>query len=171
MLSLLRLEIISVENGCGIPVARKPAVVGTADAKPVLEVEIGKCTSPGEFIVHQHPGTHPASHPDLDKDWVACHDINPQWAIRNSTGIYLKKLAEDEVFPAKVNERLLAAATQYRAAYESWQAFYSLLGHNTSERARTMKARRLAGAAIVRAWLAHEKAALDEVEKALSLLA
>lgn len=75
-------------------------------------------------------------HSDLNDDWVACHDINPQWSIRNSTGVYLNRIARADMFPADVNKHLLAAAKQYRAAYESWQAFYALLGHKTTEEAR-----------------------------------
>jgi hypothetical protein len=107
---------------------------------------------------------------ELSEDWVACHDINPQWTIRNSTGVYLKSVAEANLFPAQVNGHLLAAAAQYRAAFECWQAFYSLLGHHAAEHVRGMRSRRLAGAAVVRAWLEHEKTALLEAEKALALL-
>ena len=107
----------------------------------------------------------------LDEDWVACHGLNPQWTIRNSTAIYLKDIAEEEVFSEAVNMHLIAAAEQYRSAFECWQAFEALLGHNTSETARKTKARRSAGAAIVYAWLEHEKAALAEVEQALAALA
>ena len=108
---------------------------------------------------------------DPGEDWVACHDINPQWTIRNATGAYLRQVGEGKVFSEAVSAHLLAAATQYRAAYECWQAFYKLLGHRASETARKTRARRLAGAAVAHAWLAHEKAALSEVEQALILVA
>jgi hypothetical protein len=107
---------------------------------------------------------------DPDEDWVACHPLNPQWTIRNSTGVYLKRVAEGEVFSEAVSAHLLAAATQYRAAFECWQAFYKLLGHRASETARKTRARRLAGAAVARAWLEHEETALGEIEEALALL-
>jgi RNA polymerase sigma factor (sigma-70 family) len=107
---------------------------------------------------------------DIGEDWVACHDINPQWTIRNSTGVYLKRVAEAKVFSNEVNAHLLAAATHYCAAFECWQAFYKLLGHRASEVARKTKARRLAGAAVARAWLGHEKTALGEIEEALGLM-
>jgi hypothetical protein len=104
------------------------------------------------------------------EDWLACHPINPQWAIRNSTGVYLKGVAKANLFPEQVNAHLLAAAGQYRAAYECWQAFYALLGHGASETARKLEDRRQAGAAVVRAWLSHERAALDEVGRALQVV-
>ena len=107
---------------------------------------------------------------NLDEDWIACHGLNPQWTIRNCTGTYLKRIAEDRVFSEAANAHLIAAADQYRAAFECWQAFYALLGHNASETARKMKARRLAGAAVVRAWLEHETAALAEVGRGLAAL-
>jgi hypothetical protein len=39
----LTSKVIPIEDRCGILVARKPVVVGAADAKPILKVEIGKC--------------------------------------------------------------------------------------------------------------------------------
>jgi hypothetical protein len=102
-----------------------------------------------------------------DGDWVACHPINPQWTIRNSTSVYLSRLVEGAVFPDDVSEHLSAAATQYRAAYDCWQATYAIFGHGTTEAARKIRQRRLAAGALVRAWLAHEKAALSEIEQAL----
>jgi hypothetical protein len=106
----------------------------------------------------------------LDDDWIACHGLNPQWTIRNCTGTYLERTVAEEVFSEVVNTHLIDAAEQYRAAFECWQAFYNLLGHNASETARKMEARRLAGAAVVRAWFEHETAALAEVEQALAAL-
>jgi hypothetical protein len=105
-----------------------------------------------------------------DDDWLACHNINPQWTIRNATGVYLNRLAEADIFSGEVNAHLRDAATQYRAAYECWQAFYTLLGHRAAEVARRMEARRLAGAAVARAWLAHERAGLGAIEQALALM-
>ena len=102
---------------------------------------------------------------------AVCHDINGQWGVRNSSGVHLGRVADEGMLPTEVNTRLRAASQAYRAAYESWQAFYNLLGHRAAGQVRTMKARRLAGAAVVRAWLEHEKAALAEIEAALSLLA
>jgi hypothetical protein len=107
---------------------------------------------------------------NLSQDWVACHDINSQWTIRNATGVYLKRVADANLFPAQVNAHLLAAAMQYRAAYESWQAFYNLLGHKAAGHVRMMKSRRVAGAAVVRAWLEHENTALSEIAQALAML-
>jgi len=107
---------------------------------------------------------------DVSETWVACHDINPQWTIRNSTSVYLKRVVEAAVFPEDVNRHLVAAAVHYRAAYECWQVFYDLLGHDIAENLRKMADRRLAGADAVRAWLEHEKSALDEIEQALSLV-
>lgn len=101
------------------------------------------------------------------EDVVACHDINPQWTTRNSTAVYLKRVAEAGLFFEAVNVHLLIASEQYRAAYECWQAYYKLLGHRATESTRNVKARRLAGAAVVRAWLAHEKVAIAELERVL----
>jgi hypothetical protein len=103
-------------------------------------------------------------------DWIACHPINPQWTTRNSTSVYLTRLAEDGVFGAQVSGHLSSAATQYRAAYECWEAAYAIFGHGSTEEARRLTARRAALVAIVRAWRAHETAALGAVGDALAAL-
>jgi hypothetical protein len=108
---------------------------------------------------------------DPAEDWVACHPINGQWTVRNSTGVYLRRVSEEGLFPAPVNAHLLAAAAEYRAAYESWQQLYNdYLGHGVPEEKRKTKEHRLAGAAAVRQGLEHEKAGLDELERALAAL-
>jgi len=108
---------------------------------------------------------------DLKEDWLACHNINGQWALRNSTGVYLVRVAEAGLFPGPVNAHLLAAAGAYRAAYESWQELYvRYLGHRVPETARKTAEHRKAGAAAVRQGLIHERAALAEVERALAAL-
>ena len=104
------------------------------------------------------------------EDLTACHDVNGQWAVRNSTSVYLRRVAEAGVFPAEINGRLIAAAKAYRAAYESWQELYALIGHGATEAERKDAARRVAAAAAVREALAHEKAALAEIETVLGLL-
>jgi hypothetical protein len=108
---------------------------------------------------------------DPNENWVACHPINGQWTVRNSTGVYLQRVVETGLFAAPVNERLLAAAREYRAAYESWQQLYvQYLGHGVPESKRKTRKHRQAGAAAVRQGLKHEKAALAEVERALAAL-
>jgi hypothetical protein len=108
---------------------------------------------------------------DPKKDWVACHPINGQWTVRNSTGVYLQRVAEESLFSAPVNAHLLAAADAYHAAYKSWQQLYTqYLGHGVPEEKRKTREHRLAGAAAVRQGLEHEKAALAEVERALAAL-
>jgi hypothetical protein len=108
---------------------------------------------------------------DVNEDWLTCHNINGQWSLRNSTGVYLRRVAEAGLFRAQANAHLLAAARSYRAAYESWQALYDrYLGHGVPEAERKTAAHRQAGAAAVRQGLEHEKAALAEVKRALAAL-
>jgi hypothetical protein len=108
---------------------------------------------------------------DPAEDWVACHPINGQWTVRNSTSVYLERVAEAGLFAAPVNAHLLIAAREYRTAYESWQQLYNqYLGHGVPEQERKTKAHRLAGAAAVRQGLEHEKAGLAELERALAAL-
>lgn len=102
-----------------------------------------------------------------DEDWAACHDINPQWTVRNSTAVYLTRLAGASVFGAEVNAHLLTATEQYRAAYANWREFYNQLGHQAPKNAGRREARRLAGAAAVRKALQHERAAIGELKVAL----
>lgn len=104
-----------------------------------------------------------------DDDWVACHPINPQWTIRNATGVYLSDLVDQGVFSGELAQQLSLASAQYRAAFECWEAAYSLFGHATSEEVRRLPARRAALVAIVRAWFAHERDALQAVQRALDV--
>ena len=91
--------------------------------------------------------------------------------MRNSTSVYFKRVAEAGLFAAPVNAHLLAAADEYRAAYESWQQLYNqYLGHGVPEAKRKTTEHRLGGAAAVRQGLEHEKAALTELERALAAL-
>jgi hypothetical protein len=103
------------------------------------------------------------------QDWLACHDINPQWTVRRSTALYLQRVAAAALFPAPAGERIGAAAREYRAAYDDWQELYRQLGHDAPADAGKTKERRLAGAAAVRSALAHEKAALAELTQALKI--
>jgi hypothetical protein len=101
-----------------------------------------------------------------DDDWMACHQINPQWTVRNATSVYLNRLVDHQVFSSRVNVHISEAAAAYRAAYECWQAAYALYGHATSEQARREPRRRAALVAIVRAWYAHEERAVAAVARA-----
>jgi hypothetical protein len=105
-----------------------------------------------------------------DEDWIACHPINPQWAIRNTTAVYLERLAAQDVFSAQVNRHISEAGAAYRAVYECWQAAYALFGHGTTPNARGVASRRDAMVAIIRAWLVHETQALDAVARALAAI-
>ena len=108
---------------------------------------------------------------DPTEDWVACHPINGQWTVRNSTSVYLGRTAHEGLFSAAVSAHLLTAAREYRAAYKSWQQLYNqYLGHGVPEERRKTVEHRLAGAAAVRQGLEHEKAALAEVERALAAI-
>jgi len=102
--------------------------------------------------------------------WLGCHAINPQWAARNSTAAYLKRLAGRETFPKKVNKPLLAAANAYKAAYAAWRQFYQQLGHVAPKNAWNTKQRRLAGAAAIGEALEHEKFAVGEIKDALAVI-
>jgi RNA polymerase sigma factor (sigma-70 family) len=105
-----------------------------------------------------------------EASWLGCHAINPQWAIRNSTAVYLERVVKAGCFDSQVNQRLQEAAKSYRSSYDCWKAYYLMLGHNASDSARHLPERRAAGAALARAWLAHEQVGLGEVKQALDFL-
>jgi hypothetical protein len=104
------------------------------------------------------------------EDWSACHDINPQWTVRNSTAAYLAEVAARHVFPAEAAEHISAAAREYGAAYEDWCELYEQLGHGAPEQAGRDPERRAAGAAAVRLALEHEKTAIAELRRALAAI-
>ena len=102
-------------------------------------------------------------------DWLACHDVNPQWALRNSTAVYLTAVADASVFDEEVSTHLLAAAQEYRGAYESWRELYKQLGHQAPRNAGRTRARRLAGAKAVGRALQHERAGVGQLREALTV--
>jgi hypothetical protein len=102
-------------------------------------------------------------------DWSSCHDINPQWTIRNSSASYLQ--AASALFPPAVKELILSAAAEYRKCFAAWQQFYELLGHHAPEGAGRDPKARANGAALIEEWLEHETAAVNLLDQALSELA
>ena len=104
------------------------------------------------------------------EDWLACHDINPQWTVRNSTAVYLQEVAKSGLFTEEVSQHIEDAAGEYRAAYEEWRKLYELLGHGASETDRRTRKRREAGAAAVRRALEHEKAGIETIKATLALI-
>jgi len=102
------------------------------------------------------------------KDWTMCHDVNPQWTLRNSTAVYLQGLGAGNVFPKEASDRIASSAKEYRAAYAAWLRAYGLLGHGATKEQRQEKSRREEGAGLIRQAVARERAAIAEIEKALA---
>lgn len=100
--------------------------------------------------------------------WLGCHAINPQWMARNSTAVYLARLAGTKALPDEVNQHLLAASREYKAAYTAWQKFYQQLGHAAPDNAWNTKRHRRAGAIAVHEALQHERAAIEELKEVLA---
>ena len=96
-------------------------------------------------------------------DWRACHDINPQWIVRNSTAIYLASTAKSGLFDREVNEILRRSSASYKNAYNHWREFYRLLGHVAPKDNGRKKEIRARGADAVRKALDAEKEALKEL--------
>ena len=98
------------------------------------------------------------------EDFGACHEMNPQWPIRNSSSVYLKQVAEANVFPEKLNKHLLKAADEYKAAYVYWKQFFNHLSYGGGEGWGKIEEHRMAGAEGIRKALEHEKMALAELK-------
>jgi DNA-binding HxlR family transcriptional regulator len=109
---------------------------------------------------------------DLERfpDWVMCHDVNPQWTLRNSTSVYLRRAADAGILPADASAHIRRAAREYRAAFDQWHRAERHLGHSADEEKRRSGDTRRAGAATIRKGLEHERSALDHVRKALAMV-
>jgi hypothetical protein len=104
---------------------------------------------------------------------LGLYSIYPQWTARQCTARYLQRVAQE--FATPVSSHILAAAQQYESAYAAWQEWETHLGRlgprgKAPENAWESEEHRKAGAAAVRQALAHEKAAIAELAKALELL-
>ena len=104
---------------------------------------------------------------DLPK-FDMCHPINPQWATRRCTAVYLGRTAKAGVFPQKVTKHVRAASAAYFAAYHSWVVAHYQIGWGAIGVDKT-KAYRQAAAEAVRQAVAHEKAAIAAVKKSLKV--
>jgi hypothetical protein len=104
-------------------------------------------------------------------EWLGCYAVNPQWTARNSTGVYLARLASSNTFRKDVNEHILAASREYKAAYRMWQDFDGQLGHGVPDDYRIAawndRERRAAGAQAVHEALEREKEAIIHLSNAL----
>jgi hypothetical protein len=116
--------------------------------------------------------------------WRGCHAINPQWTARKCPGVYLRRIAGE--FQGGAREHILAAAQKHDASYAAWKEWAKHLGTDAPdedalalhadardkfrEEAWQSPEHRRAGSAAVRRALEHEKEAVAEIEKALSLM-
>lgn len=103
-------------------------------------------------------------------DWLMCHDVNPQWSLRNSTSVYLHRVADAKIFPARVSLHIRGAAKKYRAAFDQWHGAERQLGHSASEEQRRSVDTRRSCAATIRSAVEHERSALNQIQKALTLV-
>jgi hypothetical protein len=101
------------------------------------------------------------------EDFGSCHDMNPQWPVRNSSSVYLKQVAEANILPEELDKHLLKAADECKAAYVYWKQFFNHLSYGGGEGWGKMEEHRLAGAEGIRKALEHEKKAIAGLKTAL----
>lgn len=99
--------------------------------------------------------------------WTMCHDINGQWTLRNSTAVYLRRLALQGLLGESATAPLEAAAASYRTAYETWASCYTLLGHGATDTQRRDASRRLDVARRVRKARLEERQAVSHLRTIL----
>jgi hypothetical protein len=104
------------------------------------------------------------------KNWKACHDINPQWITRNSTAVYLKNLADENIFNQDTNVHINKSSEFYKEAYLQWRIFNNYLGYVASKKAGRNKGNRTNGANAIRQALEYEKQAINELRTAIKLM-
>ena len=108
---------------------------------------------------------------DFAGGWLGCHAIYPQWTTRRHTAAWLRKVAPR--LPEAARPHVLKAAEAYELAHKAWLTWESLLGdreHNAFRGAWDDPDHRTRGAEAVREAARHERAAVDEVERALAAI-
>ncbi|MBD3182847.1 hypothetical protein GF312_11190 [Candidatus Poribacteria bacterium] len=159
---------------------RVPTKPKNAVALRVIKDLVEWSTNPPEHLVKRYPEAtwglagielYGKNCADMEKfeDFGSCHGMNPQWPIRNSSSIYLKWVADENVFPDKLNKHLLKAADEYKAAYVYWKQFFNHLSYGGGEGWGKIKEHRMAGAEGIRKALEHEKKAIDELRTFLEI--
>jgi len=154
---------------------RVPTKPANIVALRVIKDLVEWSTNPPEHLLEKYPKAtfglagielYAENCADMEKfqDFGACHGMNPQWPIRNSSSIYLKRVAEANVFPEKLDAHILKAADEYKAAYVYWKQFYNHLSYGGGEGWGKIEEHRMAGAEGIRKALEHEKMALAELK-------
>jgi hypothetical protein len=101
------------------------------------------------------------------EDWGMCHPENPQWTVRNSTAVYLARVADAGICGPEATPHIRVAAEEYKQAYACWRACYRLVGYCAPDGAGKVRETRLAACAEVRKALEHETAAIAALREAL----
>ena len=159
---------------------RVPEVSAKQVAQQVMKDLVEWAENPPDVVKERYPKAtfglagierYAAECADLEKhkEWIACHDINAQWTVRNSTAVYLHQVAEGGSFSDEASKNIYEAAVAYDAAYKEWRKLYELLGHGASEAERRTRTRREAAAAAIRRALEHEKAGIEKLKTTLAL--
>jgi hypothetical protein len=105
---------------------------------------------------------------ETHESWGLCHPINPQIQIRNSTAVWLDRLADAGTLGPGSQQSLRDAARAYRAAYRQWAFLYDLLGHGAPEGAGKDPAVRAQGAAMARGAAEAEREAIAALRNVLA---
>ena len=124
--------------------------------------------------------TYAADIADLTKDgkkegyfqggWRGCHNIYPQLGGRWGVANYLGGLSKSHALSEGARPHIVAAAKEYQLACDAWEQWETHLGdrQKKGQEGWSDDTQRTAGATAIRKAIAHEKAGLVEIEKAIA---
>jgi hypothetical protein len=146
------------------PRATNPDFAGAAFGLSGLEAyatDVGDMSKSGKPDVYFESG------------WMGCHAIYPQISGRAAAALFLKRLGESGIFQTQVNAQILAAAKAYHAARAAWGEYERHLGNEEAAEVSDswmIEARRLAGAAAIHKAIKHEKTAISQIQRVLTIV-
>jgi hypothetical protein len=102
--------------------------------------------------------------------WRGCHNIYPQLGGRWGVANYLDDLSKSHALSEGARAHIVAAAKEYQLACDAWEQWEVHLGdrQKKGQDGWSDDMQRTAGAMAIRKAIAHEKAGLVEIAKALA---
>jgi len=103
------------------------------------------------------------------KRFAMCHDMNSQWPTRKSTAVYLRRLAQKEMFEEAVNGYLRTAAQHYEQAYQAWCRAFKHIGWDAPRDAESNPSHRRIAAEAVKQAAEQEGMAIASLQRVTAL--